>query len=81
MRSALLLQRVFEIDALRCPHCGSTLRLVAAIEDPAVARKILECLAVPARTPPLEPAVATTPDLGQSEHDWLFEQSPVHDEA
>jgi hypothetical protein len=81
MRWARLLQRVFEIDALRCPHCGSTLRLVAAIEDPAVARKILECLALPARAPPLEPAVATTPDLGQSEHDWLFDQSPVHDEA
>ena len=74
MRWARLLQRVFEIDALRCPHCGSTLRLVAAIEDPAVARKILECLALPARAPPPEPAVATTPDLAQSDDDWLFDQ-------
>ena len=77
MRWALLLQRVFEIDALHCPHCGSTLRLVAAIEDPPVARKILECLALPARAPPLAPAVATTPDLGQSADDWLFDQSPA----
>jgi hypothetical protein len=50
-RWALLLQRVFEVDALRCPRCGSTLRLIAAIEDPAVARKILECLGLPARAP------------------------------
>ncbi len=56
------------------------MRLIAAIEDPAVARKILECLGLPARAPPLEPAVADAPDLGQSEGDWLFDQSPVHDE-
>jgi hypothetical protein len=66
MRWARLLQRVFEIDALRCPHCGSTLRLVAAIEDPAVARKILECVGLPARAPPLEPAGADN-DLGHTE--------------
>jgi hypothetical protein len=29
------------------------MRLVAAIEDPDVARKILECLDLPARAPPL----------------------------
>jgi len=33
------------------------MRLVAAIEDPDVARKILECLNLPARAPPLAPAV------------------------
>jgi hypothetical protein len=57
-RWAALLQRVFEIDALRCPRCGSRLCLIAAIEDPTVARKILECLKLPARAPPLEPASA-----------------------
>ncbi len=43
-RWAELLQRVFAVDALRCPRCGSTLRLVAAIEDPAIAQRILECI-------------------------------------
>ena len=80
MRWASLLQHVFEVDALRCPRCGSTMRLIAAIEDPTVARKILECLMLPARAPPLEPAAPDTPDLGQAEGDWLFDQSPVHDE-
>ena len=56
------------------------MRLIAAIEDPSVARKILECLKLPARAPPLEPAMADTEDLGQTEDDWLFDQSPA-DEA
>jgi hypothetical protein len=79
MRWARLLQRVFEIDTLRCPHFGSTLRLVAAIEDPAVARKILECVGLAARAPPLEPALATI-HLERAEDDWLYDQAPVNDE-
>ncbi len=50
-RWAALLMRVFGVDALRCPRCGSTLRLVAAIEDPSVARRILECVGLPDYTP------------------------------
>jgi hypothetical protein len=80
MRWASLLQHVFEVDALRCPRCGSTLRLVAAIEDPTVARKILECLKLPARAPPLEPAAGDASDLGHAGDDWLVDQSPIHDE-
>ena len=75
-----MLQRVFELDALRCPRCGSTMRLIAAIEDPMVARKILECLKLPARSPPLAPAEADTPDRGSDDNDWFFDQSPAHDE-
>jgi hypothetical protein len=32
---------VYEIDLLDCPDCGGRLRIVSAIEDPAVIRKIL----------------------------------------
>ena len=52
LRWAELLQRVFAIDTLRCPRCGATLRLLAAIEDRAVARAILDCIGFPARSPP-----------------------------
>lgn len=48
-----LLRRVFEVDALRCPDCGGRMRLIAAITEPEVARRILECLALPPRAPPL----------------------------
>ncbi len=79
-RWAVLLRRVFDIDALRCPCCGSTLRLIAAIEDPAVARKILECLELPARAPPFEPASANdVPDPAYGEATWEFDQTPSYD--
>jgi hypothetical protein len=52
LRWAVLLQRVFAVDALHCPRCGGTLRLLAAIEDPSVARSILECIGLPVRAPP-----------------------------
>jgi hypothetical protein len=79
-RWALLLQRVFEIDALRCPRCGSTLRLIAAIEDPAVARKILECLGLPARAPPLEPASVDDGESLAERAAWDFDQTPAYNE-
>ena len=56
------------------------MRFIAAIEDLTVARKILECLGLPARAPPLETAVAGISALEQAKDGWLFDQSPVHDE-
>jgi hypothetical protein len=50
-----LLQRVFEVDALRCPNCGARMRVLSAITDPDVARRILDCLRMPSRAPPLGP--------------------------
>jgi hypothetical protein len=51
-----LLQRVFEVDALACPKCGGRMRVLSAITDPTVAGRILRCLALPARAPPLATA-------------------------
>jgi len=56
------------------------MRLIAAIEDLIVARKILECLKLSARAPPLVPAAIDAPDVGPDENDWFFDQSPAHDE-
>jgi hypothetical protein len=81
MRWAALLQRVFEVDALRCPRCASTMRLIAAIEDPAVAERILECLKLPARAPPLRSATAEPEEPERPEGDWFFDQAPTHEEA
>lgn len=47
-----LLQRVFEVDVLCCPRCGGRMRILSAITDPDVARRILEWLDVPSRAPP-----------------------------
>jgi hypothetical protein len=57
------------------------MRLLAAIEDPELARKILECLDPPARVPPLKPAPSTV-SLGaeadfanQEQQSWEFDQT------
>jgi len=75
MRWAALLQRVFEVEALRCPRCGSTMRLIAAIEDPDVARRILECMRLPARAPPLGEATDQRDEPPSLNDDWHFDQS------
>jgi len=48
--------RVFALDVLECPRCCSRMRILAAIEDPVVARKILDSLGLPSRPPPVAPA-------------------------
>lgn len=63
---ANLLQRVFEIDALRCPGCGGRMRVLSAIMDPDVARRILECLKLPARAPPVSRTDEVGPVLEQA---------------
>jgi hypothetical protein len=84
LRWAALLQRVFGFDALRCPRCGATLRLIAAIEDPAVAQRILECIGLPARAPPLTPAApvdVSPPRASEIEESWDFDQTPPYDKS
>ena len=41
---AALLKRVFGVDVLQCSRCQGQMRLIACIEEPDVARKILEHL-------------------------------------
>jgi hypothetical protein len=53
---ARLLRRVFDIDLEHCPQCGGELRVIAAIEEPAVIVRILTHLGLPARAPPRSPA-------------------------
>ena len=56
MRWAQLLKRVFDIDIEHCPHCGGQLKLIAAIEEPAVIARILTHLGLAAQPPPRAPA-------------------------
>jgi hypothetical protein len=56
MSWARLLKRVFGIDLEHCPQCGGDLKIIAAIEEPAVIVRILMHLGLPARAPPCSPA-------------------------
>ena len=50
---AALLERTYEVDVFRCPRCHGAARVVAAITEPAVIRKILDHVREPpARAPP-----------------------------
>ncbi len=50
---AELMKRVWALDVLECPRCQSRMRILAAIHPPVATRKILECLGLPSRAPPL----------------------------
>ena len=45
---ARLLKRVLGIDLEHCPQCGGELKIIAAIEEPAVIVRILTHLVLPA---------------------------------
>ncbi|MBC7457513.1 MAG: hypothetical protein H7235_04500 [Bdellovibrionaceae bacterium] len=51
-----LLARVFNIDVETCIKCGGKIKIIAAIEDPKVIRKILEHMGLATEPPPLYPA-------------------------
>jgi hypothetical protein len=59
---AALLRRVFAIDVLRCARCQGWMTVLAAINDPGVAQKILRHLGLPTDGPRCAPARAP-PDL------------------
>jgi hypothetical protein len=58
---ARLMERVFELDVLACQRCGGRMRILAAIDSPDAIRKILNCLGLSTRNPPIAPA-ASDPD-------------------
>ena len=52
---ARLLKKIYEVDPLTCPHCGSEMQIIAWIEQSEVIRKILRHLDLwerPQRSPP-----------------------------
>jgi hypothetical protein len=58
---ARLLKRVFNVDVEACNVCGGKTKIIAAIEDPPVIRKILGHLGLPIRPPPIRPAARGPP--------------------
>ena len=54
---AKLIAKIYEVDPLICAHCGSEMKLIAVITDPAEVRKILRHLLSIGRAPPgLDPS-------------------------
>ncbi len=60
---AELLRRVYEIDPLLCPKCGSQMKVIAFITEPQVIRRIVECLEKKGRSQRAPPVPAGAPAL------------------
>ena len=54
---AELMKRVFSPDVLKCARCDGRMRIIAAIHSAEAIRKILDCLGIPSRAPPLARAL------------------------
>lgn len=52
-----MMRRVFAIDVLECPQCCGPMKILSAIQSPDAILKILDCLGLPSRAPPVAPAV------------------------
>src|SRR5262249_11012469 len=74
---AQLMARTFEFDVLQCLRCGGRMKIIAAIESPEVARRILDCLGIVSRPPPLLPARRQIVQLDSAEADFLVGNEQV----
>jgi hypothetical protein len=74
MKWARLLKRVFTIDVETCLACGGRMRIIAAVEDPKVIKKILDHLGLPSTPPPIR--AARGPPLAEWEE---FNQTFIED--
>ena len=68
---AKLLKRVFDIDMEVCQVCGAKMKVIAAIEEPPIIRKILGHLGIPSSPPMIHP-----PRGPPSKHDEFSQFTP-----
>jgi hypothetical protein len=59
---AELLRRVFSVDVLVCERCGGRMRVLCAVHPPDAIQKILDCLGLPSRPPPVAQALPAIDD-------------------
>ena len=62
-RWAEMIRRVYEVDPLVCPKCGSEMRVIGFITQPRVIRRILDHMKKKARAERPPPAPAPVPGL------------------
>ncbi len=52
------MKRVGALEVLEGPRCSGRMRILAAIHPPGATQKILDCLGLPSRAPPVAPAAS-----------------------
>jgi hypothetical protein len=53
------MKRVFMVDVLACPRCGSSMSIISVLRDPDVVEKFLVCLGI--SPTPVVPAQSRAP--------------------
>jgi hypothetical protein len=71
-RWAELLKRSFAIEILKCTHCGGKMKLISTIQDPIVARRILESMGLPFKPP------KKAPPRGPPQHEFYLSHLDNH---
>ena len=64
-----LLQRVFDVDVLKCPSCGGRMRVIATIVEAKVVKAILDALGLKSAPPAVRPSRGP-PDCEMVETAW-----------
>ena len=78
-QEAVGLKAVYEVDPLKCPKCGGTMKIVGFIEEVATIEKILRHCNLWKEAPRPPPVVATRPPVtdGPTLDYTFFEQNCV----
>jgi hypothetical protein len=58
---AELMKRAWALDVLECPRCQGRMRILADIHSPDAIERILKCLDLPSRAPPVSRAERALP--------------------
>jgi hypothetical protein len=67
---ALLMQRTFGLDVLRCEKCGGRMKLVAVIMDPVQIARLCDSLGEPSQAPEVAPS------RYQAQTQWEWAEPP-----
>jgi hypothetical protein len=75
---ARLIQKVYEVDPLRCPKCQGEMRVISVIEDQAIIKKILQHLGI-WETRNHDPPACKIPHTVEFTYDNAYSQIPPGD--
>ena len=83
LKWAALIKAVYEVDPLKCPKCGGTMKIISFIEDEVTIKKILKHCgkwkeSLPRPPPQISADIETTPAVEDVVLDYsFFEQNCI----
>ena len=83
MSAAVLLQKIYEVDPLVCPKCGSRMKVIAVITEHSSLKKILKHVGlwnetIEARGPPFH-SISNKTEAGRISNEMLLAYATEED--